>query len=144
MTALRYTFKGKGIKGVLGALGVLLALFILPQFFAGTLSIKEAETLLREYYSRRIGQDFIAQHGTDVKKLDRKDASKLGQDLRNVSKISCESIEVKRGLLVRPFRRGTTFMIKAQREGQAEPEYFRVDRVGLVYPSSAFWWYFRL
>jgi hypothetical protein len=53
------------------------------------------------------------------------------------------SLRVRRGLLVPPFSKRTTFLIEARLAGATKAEYFRVSG-SRAYSLSAFWWHIRL
>lgn len=122
---------------------LLLALFLLPHLFAGSLSVQEAESSVRDFYSRQITQAFLGKHKGDTARLDRDEAAELARNLKEVRELNFDSIKVRRGLLVPPLARRTAFLVEVKRKDLDAPQYFRINQ-GIAYETSSLWWHIPL
>ena len=133
-------FSARGIPAIVA---LLTALILLPYLFADTLSPQEAERLIRKFYESQTSSAFLAQRQKNANEVNQKLAEEWIHNLEQVRQISFKSIRVRRGLLVPPFAKRTTFLIEVRRQDMATPQYFRISQ-GIAYETSAFWWYIRL
>ena len=128
-------------RGLVPSLGLLLAVVTLPYLLAGSLSVQEAESLVAGIHERRAIQAFLERERV-APSLTAEARERAEEQLDRRRAVRFASVRVRRGLMVPPFSRRTTFLIEARLAGE-EPEYFRVSR-GSAYSSSAFWWHVRL
>ena len=129
-------------RGLVPSIGLLLALVALPYVLAGTLSVQEAESLVAGIHERRAVEAFLERERV-APSVTAEARLRAEEQLDRRRAVRFASVRVRRGLMVPPFSRRTTFLIEARLAGAAEPEYFRVSR-GSAYSSNAFWWHIRL
>ncbi len=136
---LEIRFTARSMPAALLLLGAALSVPLMLAYWLGaTLSVEEAERLARDVYEREASQPFqdrIAGGETP----DAAFARAWNAALSAARRIRFRSVRVDRSLLSVIFSRRTTFMVEAWREGEPEPDYFRVHHA-VAWRSSAFWW----
>jgi len=127
--------------GLIPSAALFAGVFLLPQLLAGSLTDKEAEARVAAVYSQRATQALLDRtKGLSSSAADRQIWEAEVAKLRPVR---LASLRVRRGLLVPPFSRRTTFLIEARLSGTPEAEYFKV-RGSSIYNVGSFWWHLRL
>ena len=129
-------------RGLVPSIGLLLVVVTLPYLLAGSLSVQEAESLVAGIHERRAIQAFVERERV-APSLTAEARERAEEQLDRRRAVRFASVRIRRGLIVPPFSRRTTFLVEARLAGATEAEYFRVSR-GSAYSSSAFWWHIRL
>ena len=131
-------------RGLVPSLALLLGIVLLPQLLAGSLSEQEAQSLVAGVHARRAGQALLAR-ANDLGRASATDTEfrRLAAEIEKAGEPRFASLRVRRGLMVPPFSRRTSFLIEARLAGATEAEYFKV-RGGSIYNVSKLWWHVRL
>src|SRR5687767_10024148 len=108
-------------RGLVPSIGLLLGLVFLPYLLAGSLSVQEAESLVAGIHERRAIQAFLERE-RDVPSLTAEARQRSAEELDRRRAVRFASLHVRRGLMVPPFSRRTTFLIEARLAGATEPE----------------------
>lgn len=137
------SFRTKGSKVVLGITLLFLILVLLSFIYDTTLTPEEAEGMVRNEYSRRIGATLLEAPLGEGARLDRKLAELVARELREVTEMRIHSVKVKRALLEIPLFARRRYYVEVRRAESSAPEYFRIN-VSIAYETSSFWWYLPL
>lgn len=116
------------------AVAVLLGILVVPQLLARSLEPAQAEALVRQHLIAEVTSDLLAERRAEGDPIpDAATAGRWGSELERVRRVRFRAVEVRRALVVPPFRRRTNFVVKATIEGEAVPRYFWLFGTG---PSS--------
>lgn len=106
--------------------------------------MQQAELLVAGIHERRAIETMLdCASERDVSSSTAGDRRHFAAELGKTRAVRFASLRVRRGLLVPPLSKRTTFLIEARLAGATKAEYFRVSG-GRAYSLSAFWWHFRL
>ncbi len=131
-------------RGLVPSIGLLLGLVLLPYLLAGSLSVQQAELLVAGIHEGRAVQAMLdRERESDVSSSTAGDRRDFAAELGKTRAVRFASLRVRRGLLVPPLSKRTTFLIEARVAGATKAEYFRVSG-GSAYSLSPFWWHIRL
>lgn len=115
------------------AVAVLLGILVVPQLLARSLEQSEAEALVRQELIAAVTSDMLAGRSDGDPLPDAATTGRWVSELERARRVRFRSVEIRRALLVPPFRRRTNFVVKVTVEGEATPRYFWLFGTG---PSS--------
>ncbi len=129
-TPQRIEIAFRGWYAVAARIGIL----VVPQLLARSLEPAEAEALVRQRLVAEVTSDLLAERRSEGDAIpDAANARRWARELECVTRVRFRAVEVRRALLVPPFRRRTNFVVKATIEGEARSRYFWLFGTG---PSS--------
>lgn len=110
------------VRGI-PAIILLVSIIALPYLLGGSLEPEEAERRVREYLLREVTYQQLAElesSGADTP--DERMALRWKEQIDRVNNMEFVSVEVKRAVLVPPFRRRTNFAVKVVVREEKQPD----------------------